>query len=140
MNPIAKNTLAVVAGIFIGGVVNMALVNIGPMIVPLPEGVDVTTPEGLKEGMQHFRPINFLFPFLAHALGTLVGAFIAARNAASHPMKLALGIGAFFLIGGIMMVKMAGGPLWFIVGDLGLAYLPMGYLGGFLAAKKKSDA
>jgi hypothetical protein len=43
-------------------------------------------------------------------------------------MKLALGIGALFLIGGFMMVIMLPSPLWFDVVDIVGAYLPMAYL------------
>jgi hypothetical protein len=70
-------------------------------------------------------------------LGTLVGAFIAAKVAASHKMMFALGIGVFFLLGGIMMVLMFGGPVWFAVLDLLGAYLPMGFLGGILGGAKR---
>jgi hypothetical protein len=82
------------------------------------------------------KPRNFIFPFLAHALGTLAGAAVAARIAASHPMTFAIFIGVLFLAGGITMVVMVGGPLWFILTDLLLAYIPMGILGGMLASRK----
>lgn len=140
MNPIIRNILAVLAGFVIGSVVNLSLVNIGNAVAPLPEGADVSTMEGLREGMKLFTPMNFLFPFLAHALGTLVGAFVAAKLAASHAIKFALGIGVFFLIGGIWMVVLCGGPAWFIAADLLLAYLPMGFLGGYLAGGSRSRA
>lgn len=133
MNPIIKNILAVIAGIIAGSVVNMGLVNIGPLIVPLPEGADVSSMEALAKSMAMFSPVNFLFPFLGHALGTLAGAFVAAKIAASHKMKFAIGLGVFFLLGGITAASMLGGPLWFIVADLVLAYIPMGFLGGKLA-------
>ena len=133
MNPIAKNILAVISGVVVGSLVNMGLINIGPFVVPLPEGADGSTMEGLRESMKLFTPVNFLFPFLAHALGTLSGAFIAAKVAASHRMKFAIGIGACFLIGGAMAASMLGGPMWFNVADLLLAYVPMGLLGGVLA-------
>lgn len=136
MNPIVRNILAAVVGFLIGSIVNLALVNIGPIIVPLPEGADVSSMDKLRESMALFTPLNLLFPLLGHALGTLVGAFVAAKLAASHKMLFALGIGAFFLIGGIMMVAMVGGPWWFIAADLILAYIPMGYLGGTLAGAK----
>lgn len=132
MNPIVRNVFAVIFGIAAGSLVNMGLVTLGPLVVPLPEGVDLSTMEGLREGMKLFTPANFLFPFLAHALGTLSGAFVAAKVAASRPVTFALVIGAFFLIGGVMMVRMVGGPMWFNVADLVLAYIPMGYLGGIL--------
>jgi hypothetical protein len=93
--------------------------------------------EGLRDSMQRFTPENFLFPFLGHALGTLCGAFIAAKLAVSHHMKYAIGISVFFLIGGISMVSMLGGPMWFNVCDLLFAYIPMGFLGGTLACGKK---
>ncbi len=135
---IAWNILAIVAGIFVGSFANILLVNLGPIIIPLPEGADVSSMEGLKDSMKLFRPMNFLFPFLGHAIGTFVGAFVVAKLAASHRFKLAIGIGVFFLLGGIAAIRMIGGPLWFQVADLVLAYLPMSYLGASLAQPKKS--
>ena len=45
--------------------------------------------------MHLFEPKHFLFPFLAHALGTFAGAWLAAFIAASYKMRFALGIGIF---------------------------------------------
>ena len=140
MHPIAKNVLAVIAGVVVGSVVNMGLINLGPILIPLPEGADMSTPESLRESMKLFTPANWLVPFLAHALGTFVGALVAAKVAASHPLIFAMGIAAFFLLGGITMVYMVGGPLWFILSDLLLAYLPMGYLGGILGRGRSPTA
>lgn len=136
MNPILKNSIAVIVGLVVGSLVNIGLVNLGPHVVPLPDGADVSTMESLKASMALFKPINFLFPFLAHALGTLAGAFATAKLAASHGPKLALVVGVFFLAGGIAAANMLGGPMWFTVTDLVLAYLPMAWLGGKLAAGK----
>ena len=114
----------------------MALVNVGPSVIPLPEGADVSTMESLRESMELFTAANFIFPFLAHALGTLVGAFVAFKLACSHHMKFAIGIGVCFLLGGATMISMIGGPLWFNVLDLVLAYIPMAFIGGLLARGK----
>ncbi|MDB4772453.1 hypothetical protein OAG20_00275 [Verrucomicrobiales bacterium] len=138
MNAFIRNLLAGIGGVVLGSIVNMALVNVGPSVVPLPEGASVSSMEGLRESMSLFTPANFIFPFLGHALGTLVGAFAAVKLAASDHMKVALGVGVFFLIGGAMMVKMIGGPMWYNMVDLLLAYLPMGFLGGALARRKAS--
>ena len=135
---IIRNTLAVLVGLVVGSVVNMGLVNIGPAVIPMPEGADISTMEGLQKSMTLFTPANFLFPFLAHALGTLVGAFVAAKLGISHKRKLAMVVSCFFLAGGIAMVNMLGGPLWFNITDLTLAYLPMGFLGGMLADRRPS--
>ncbi len=139
MKSVGKNILAVIAGVVGGSLVNILLVNIGPSIVPLPEGADVSTMENLRDSMKLFTPVNFIFPFLAHALGTLVGAFIAARFTASHHLKFALCIGLFFLLGGIAAVNMLGGPMWFNVADLLLAYIPMSILGAALAGRIRSQ-
>ncbi len=133
MHPILRNSLAVFAGLIVGSVVNTVIVVVGPMVIPPPEGVDLTDPEKFSESLKLLQPVHFIAPWLAHALGTLAGAFVAAKLAASSGMKLALGIGAFFLTGGIMMVAMHGGPIWFAIVDLAGAYLPMAYLGGKLA-------
>lgn len=140
MKPLVRNVLSVLLGFAAGSVVNMVLVNIGPFVVPLPEGADVSSMERLRETMERFTPANFLFPFLGHALGTLVGAFVAAKLAASRPMRCAIVIGVLFLAGGIAAMSMIGGPVWFNVCDLLFAYIPMGWLGGYLASRKRTQS
>jgi len=130
MNPILRNIIAVIAGAFGGGAINMALIMVSGSVIPPPEGADITTMEGLKASMHLMEPKHFLMPFLAHALGTYSGAIIAAAVAANHKMKFALGIGAWFLVGGIINIILLPSPLWFTLTDLILAYIPMAYLGG----------
>ena len=135
LNKIVRNVLAVITGIVLGSVVNMGIINLQYSFISLPEGVDVTNSESLKSSMHLFEPKHFIFPFLAHAIGTLWGAYLAAIIAASHKMNIALGIGIFFLIGGISMVFLIPSPIWFAILDLSLGYIPMGWLSGRLAAK-----
>lgn len=137
MHPILKNILAILAGLLIGGIVNMGIINISASIIPPPEGADITTVEGLKASMHLFTPKNFIMPFLAHALGTLVGAWIATRFAASHKMKWAVLIGLFNLAGGIGAVVMLPSPLWYTLVDLLGAYIPMALMGAGLANYKR---
>lgn len=136
MKPIVKNILAVIAGLVAGSFVNMGIIMISGSIIPPPEGVDNTTMEGLKAGMHLFQPKHFLFPFLAHALGTFVGALLAAIIASNRKMLYALIIGAFFMIGGLINVLMLPSPLWFTVVDLAGAYLPMAYFAAKLIPEK----
>jgi len=138
MNKILKGVIAVIVGVIAGGVLNMALINISGSIIAPPEGVITTTVEGLKESLHLFEPKHFLMPFLAHALGTLFGALIAALIASKHKIRFALGIGCWFLFGGVTMIFLLPSPLWFTVLDLTLAYIPMAYLGGKLAIKLTS--
>jgi hypothetical protein len=136
MNSTLKNILAVITGVIVGGALNMTLINISDSIIAPPPGADLKTTEGLKAAMHLFEPKHFLMPFLAHALGTLVGGFLAATIASAHKLKFALGIGAWNMLGGIMMVAMLPSPLWFTLTDLILAYIPMAFLGAKLAIKK----
>ena len=123
-----RNVAAVIAGLVAGSVVNMAIVALGPMLVPPPAGVDVSTPEGLAAGIHLFEPRHFLSPFLAHALGTFAGALVAWLVAGSRKDVFALMIGLIFLVGGVAAAFMIPAPAWFIAADLVLAYLPMAWL------------
>ncbi len=132
MNPIIRNILAVIAGWFCGSIINMGLIQLGHVLFPI-EGLDPENMESLAEIMPGLDFQYFIFPFLAHALGTLIGAFIAGIIAANHKMKFALAIGVLFLIGGIYMSYLISGPIWFSILDIALAYIPMAWLGGKIA-------
>ncbi len=133
MNPIIKNILAFIAGVILGSAVNMGIIVMSGSIISPPDGADVTTTDGLKASMHLFQPKHFIFPFLAHALGTFAGAFLTGLLAVNHKMKFALGIGVFFLFGGITNIFLLPSPIWFSILDLGVAYIPMAYLAGKLA-------
>lgn len=123
-----RNVIAVIAGLVVGSVVNMALVTAGPALIPPPPGVDVTDPASLAAGIHLFEPRHFLMPFLAHALGTFAGALLAWWLAGSRKDAFAWAIGAVFLAGGIAAARMIPAPGWFVALDLVLAYLPMAWL------------
>jgi len=137
MPSLLKNIIAVILGVIVGSVVNMSLITISGSIIPMPEGVDNTTMEGLKASAHLFEPKHYIFPFLAHAIGTLAGALIAAAIAATYKNKFALVVGVFFLMGGVSMVYMVPAPTWFAVLDLVVAYIPMAIFGGKIGMKIK---
>src|SRR5262245_44919217 len=132
---ILRNTLAVVVGLIVGGAVNMAVVIASPLVIPPPAGVDVSDPQSLSASMHLFEPKHFIFPFLAHALGTLVGAVVAFLVAASYRPVFAYVIGAFFLLGGIAAARMIPAPTWFVILDLAAAYVPMAWVGTMLGRR-----
>ncbi len=136
MNPILRNILAVFAGLIVGSAVNMSIIEISGSIIPPPEGFDTRTEEGLKAAMHLMEAKHFIFPFLAHALGTFFGALLTARIASNNKMNLALLIGLFFLAGGIWMVTLVTAPIGFVISDLLFAYIPFAWLGGRLISKK----
>ena len=137
MPNLLRNAFALLAGIVIGGGVNMALITLGPSLIPPPAGVDVTSAEGLSKGMHLLEPRHFIIPFLAHALGTLAGALVAYVVAASHKAQIAWVIGAIFLCGGVAAIFMIPAPTWFVALDLLAAYLPMAWLGIQIGTRMK---
>ena len=139
MPTLLRNVLAILAGIAIGSVVNMALIALGPSLVPPPAGIDMNTAEGLRAAMPLLEPRHFITPFLAHALGTLAGALAAYLVAASHKARFAYAIGALFLCGGIAASFMIPAPAWFIAVDLLLAYVPMAWLAVRIGARMQHD-
>jgi hypothetical protein len=138
MKKIARNILAVLAGIVVGGKVNMILIENSSAIITPPSGVNVTTVEGLKAGIHLFEPKHFIMPFLAHALGTFIGALLTSLIAANNQLRLSLSIGILFFIGGAMAVYMLPAPLWFNLVDLVFAYIPMAYLGSKIITNSTS--
>ncbi len=132
-----KYVLALITGIVFGSIANMGMIMLSGVVVPPPNGIDITTIGGLTEAMPLMEPKHFLMPFLAHALGSFVGAWIAARIAPTNKMGFALAIGVFFLIGGIYMSTQIPAPTWFIATDILIAYLPVAYIGGKLAMRKE---
>lgn len=137
MDPALRNTLAVVTGIIIGSLINMSIILISSSVIPLPEGADNSTIEDLQKTIHLFEAKHFLFPFLAHAIGTFTGAVTTALLAVNHKKKLALAIGAFFLFGGIISVSSLPSPTWFTLIDLAFAYIPAAYLALKLVCKKQ---
>lgn len=129
--------LSVLLGFAIGNAVNMGLIMIGGKVVPPPVGADVTTMEGLRASLHLFEAKHFVFPFLAHALGTFAGAFVAGLLAPNRSTVPAYVVGGLFLLGGIANVIMLPGPAWFSAVDLLLAYLPTAWIGQALAARSK---
>jgi len=134
MNPIIRNILALISGWLVGSVVNMTLILTGHKLLPI-EGLDPNDMSAFAEVMPTLEFEYFIFPFLAHAIGTLVGAAIAGVLAANHKMKFSLGIGGLFLGGGIIVNYILPGPTWFAVTDIVIAYIPMAWIGGRIAGK-----
>ena len=122
MKQILKNIGILILGIIIGMIVNMGLIIIGGIFFPATE---------------NFEPMNainwefeyFIFPFLAHSIGTLSGAFIVSKLSKKTHIIMPLIVGLYFLSGGIYMVTILPAPIWFISLDLILCYIPMALLG-----------
>ncbi|MBK7946018.1 MAG: hypothetical protein IPJ85_12275 [Flavobacteriales bacterium] len=132
MNPILRNILAVLTGIVACLFLNGLLLGLMMKLIATPEGFN---PE-LPSTYSLLTAKHYLSPFVAHAVPSLIGGAIAALLAASRKLSFALVVGVLHLLGGIAAAIMIPAPAWFIVLDLIVAYLPMAWIGGRLAARR----
>lgn len=138
MRDLLRNILATIAGIVVSGVANMLVLRLGAVVLAPPEGVDIGDVESINAHIADYPLIHFAPPFLAHALGTLAGAAVATRLAATRGRRPAMVVGVFGLIGGLAAVALiTNAPVWFSATDLALAYLPMAWLGHRLAVRRE---
>jgi hypothetical protein len=140
MPKVLRLIIATVLGFAAGSAVNMGLILVSGSVIPPPAGADVTTTEGLKASMHLMEPKHFLFPFLAHALGAMAGAFVATLLTPGRSRGPAYVVGALFFLGGCAAAYMLPAPAWFNAVDLLLAYGPPTLLGHLLAARSPRPA
>lgn len=135
MHRTVRLAVAIIAGFVTGSVINMLLIQLGGSVVPPPPGANLQTAEGWQAAMPLLQPSHFLFPFLAHALGTFAGAYVTALLTPGRTRGPAYFVGALFFLGGCAAAVMIPAPLWFKVVDLVLAYAPTTWAGHRLAAR-----
>ena len=140
MRNLLRFVIAVVVGFAAGSAVNMGLILVSGSVIPPPAGADVTTTDGLKASMHLFEPKHFVFPFLAHALGTFSGALVATLLAPDRSRGPAYLVGTLFFLGGCASIFMLPSPAWFNAVDLILAYGPPTLAGYLLASKGRHPA
>ncbi len=128
MKKILINFFAVLLALLAGSVLNGALLVLGTKLIPPPEGVNIMDADSLAAGIGLFEPYHFISPFVAHAMGTFLGAIVAVILAVGRPTWPAWVIGGLFFVGGVVNAFLIPAPTWFIVVDLALAYFPMAWL------------
>jgi hypothetical protein len=135
MPSIVRSILVVLLGWLVGSAVMMALHFATTLIYPLPEGVSLWDMDALRAVAATMPAGAWLLASLEHAIGTLVGAWLAARLAGRSPLIQALIVGALFLLGGVVNLLQLKPPLWWIWPvDLGL--YPVAALIGFILARR----
>ncbi len=131
MASVLRNILAVMVGAVVCIFLNGLLLGAMMKVIATPQGFDPNAPS--TYGLLQAR--HFISPFVAHAVPSFVGGFLAALIAADRKLTFALVVGGLHLLGGIVAAFIIPAPVWFIVLDLGLAYLPMAWLGGRLGGR-----
>lgn len=126
---IVRGILAIIVGIVAGSVLNGVILLLSFAVLGAPEGLNIFDAESVKANAGSFTTANFVGTLFAHQMGTLLGAFVAAKIAPSYRMIFAVAIGVWFLLGGIYAATVVAAPVWFVVIDLAL-YIPTAFVGG----------
>jgi hypothetical protein len=71
LKPRHQNILATVTGLVLGAILNSLLIELGPRLIPVPAGLDMSSMEGIRRSMPQLPAANFLFPWLAARAGDL---------------------------------------------------------------------
>ena len=81
MDTIGRIIYAVILGFIVGSFTNMGFIVLGDFIFPWPPEVMIQLENETLNNMDMLNNTHYIFPFLAHAMGTLVGAVCALRIA-----------------------------------------------------------
>lgn len=126
---------AVLAGMVVGGVANMAVILVSWAIWPMPEGMDMNDPEALQAYIATLPVAALLMAVLAHLLQAFLGGWVAARISADRPRVVAMIIGVLSMLGGILNMINLQGPGW-MWGEVPL-YLVVAWLAGTLEIRRR---
>ena len=128
--------LGVVVGLIVGGLFNSALVQVNTALHAPEGGLDWKDPEQVRAFMAGMPFLGFVIVWLAHSgqafLGALVGTLVAGRRS----LVVAWIVGAFTLLGCVLVSRMIPSPAWFLVVDF-LLPLPAAWLGGRLVLRRE---
>ena len=101
---------------------------------PAPAGVDVTTPEGMAQAVGMMPTGAFIGLVVGYLVATTLGAYVAARLAASRHLLVASLVAAVFVAGGVANFMMIPHPIWVPIASM-LAFLLAPVLALRLAGK-----
>lgn len=132
-----RNAVAAIVGYIVGSTINMGLIQLNMQVLfPPAPGIDVSDPLQFNGYIATLPSVAFLVVLVAHLGQSFVGAWVAARLGASHPMILAMSIGVLSLAGGIIAMTMIEGPAWLMI-ELPL-YLVVAWAAGNMEIKRRA--
>jgi hypothetical protein len=139
MPPIVRSVLAIFLGVISCFFLILAVEMLGQLVYPPPPGMDFSKPETVEAALKSVKPGQFAFVLAAWAIGTFIGAGIAARIAPNWKLAHGMVIGVLFLLASIGQMSMFPHPIWVWV--IGVAeFLPVAYFGARLVSANPSPS
>lgn len=137
MHPIARNVLAVIAGLIVAFALVAGIEALGHIVYPVPAGLDFSKPEKVQEYVQGLPLGALLFVLAAWIVATFVGGLIAALIARTRPLLFSGIIGAFVLAATVANLLMISHPTWFAVAGITGIVLAVLTASKFISARSK---
>lgn len=135
INSLVRNVLAMLAGVIVAIVLMGLLQTVAHQVYPPPPGLDYTKPE-VREMIMMQAPVGALLIVLgSYLVGTLAGAWVAARLSADVPQRQGYLIGLLLVAASVMNLRAIPHPLWFIVANMAVVIVGAG-IGAMLGAKR----
>lgn len=132
-----KRILSIIAGCLTGIIIVMIGDAFTHYLNPLPEGLDYTNKEIMIEIMSYVPTGTLIIMLAFWLISSFFGGFVSAKiNPQSW--KFSAIITSSILLGAASLnMFMLPHPLWMVISAV-ILYIPIGYLGGKLAAPKLS--
>ena len=110
---ILRKILAVLVGMFVGGMAIGAVQAIGHRLYPFPPGADPNNPDDLARYVETAPFMAIFFVIISYAAGALTSGFLSTLIAPDRKKIYAVVAGVLFLITSIYMMSTLPTPLWF---------------------------
>jgi hypothetical protein len=139
MGPVLRSGLGVLAGVVVGGLLIGGVEMFSSRFYPLPAGTNPSDQQALASHISSLPASAFVWVLAAWMIGTLAGAWVAARIAQRKHLIHGAVIGAVFLALGIANMLAIPHPVWVWVCGI-VIFIVAGYAGGRLASPRALTA
>lgn len=129
----ARNVISIITGLVVGLIVVAGIQMINYGLFPLPPGLDPGDREGMLEHIKGLPTLAYIILLVSHLAGSFMASITACKIATNQFLKIALGLGIFFMIMGIINMIRIPHPMWFMILD-SCIYVPAAYLGYKISA------
>ena len=134
-----RNIIAVVVGVIVGMVFNMAVVILNTAVLfPVPEGFNWNDPDAVGAYFTNLPLPAFLVVLVAHLGQAFFGGLVAALISRNAAMTVAMIIGVLSMLAGIANMMMVPNPAWMWI-EVPL-YLVAAWFAGRIVLAVKSTA
>lgn len=107
-----RNVGAVLLGLFLGSILNLALLQLNTVFFPMPEGMDPEDMAQLAAYVATLPVTGFLLVLAAHVGQAVLGGAVASYVGDADRPRLGLVVGVMTALGSAFNQVALSGPLW----------------------------